>query len=258
MCGGNRRSEMAEIKPVKGLSWGPGAVGNAEWSGARLRDVLAKLKVQNNETWHVQFEGFDTDPTSNPYGASIPLTKAMDERGDVILAYEMNGKPLSRDHGFPLRVIVPGVVGARSVKWLAKIVVSPNESDSHWQQNDYKAFSPSTDWDTVDFKKSPAIQNMPITSAICNPLNGNTVKVDENGMVTVKGYAWSGGGQRIIRVDVTGDGGESWHVAELEQEDTKTAPSGRHWGWTLWTCKIPAPKRGKTVKQIKNFPNHPP
>lgn len=73
------------------------------------------------------------DPTSTHYAASIPLAKAMDERGDVILAYEMNGQPLSRDHGFPVRIIAPGIVGARNVKWLGKITISNVESDSHWQ-----------------------------------------------------------------------------------------------------------------------------
>lgn len=128
------------------------------------------------------------DPTSTPYAASIPLSKAMDERGDVILAYEMNDEPLSRDHGFPVRVICPGIVGARNVKWLGKITISNVESDSHWQQNDYKGFSPSTDWDTVDFSKSPAIQNMPVTSAICNPGNNTTVSVNKDGCINLKGY----------------------------------------------------------------------
>nr|XP_016931800.1 sulfite oxidase, mitochondrial [Drosophila suzukii] len=237
MCGGNRRSEMTKVKAVKGLSWGAGAVGNAKWSGARLCDVLKQLGVQPDETKHVIFEGADLDPTSHPYGASIPLAKALDPRGDVILAYEMNDEPLSRDHGFPIRVIVPGTVGARNVKWLTRIVVADRESDSHWQQNDYKGFSPSTDWDTVDFSKSDAIQAMPVTSAICTPQPGSRVKIDDDeGHIAVRGYAWSGGGRKIVRVDLSNDEGLTWHVAELEQEDI---PDGRHYGWSLWTARLP-------------------
>lgn len=245
MCGGNRRSEMTKVKPVKGLNWGPSAVGNAEWTGVRLRDVLAKHGIKSDEVKHVHFEGLDHDPTFTPYAASIPLSMAMNERGDVLLAYKMNGTELSRDHGYPIRVIVPGVVGARNVKWLGKIVVSAVESDSHWQQNDYKGFSPSTDWDTVDFSKSPAIQNMPVTSAICSPKNGEGMKLDSDGMMTVKGYAWSGGGNRIVRVDVTADGGKTWQCAELQQDN---APSGRHFGWTLWSARIPVPESGSHVE----------
>lgn len=183
------------------------------------------------------------DPTSTHYEASIPLPKAMDPRGDVILAYEMNGQTLPRDHGFPLRVVCPGIVGARNVKWLSRITVSDSESDSHWQQNDYKGFSPSTDWDTVDFTKSPAIQDMPITSAICTPQPGQQIIRNKNGTVTVKGYAWSGGGKKIVRVDLTADGGKTWHVAKLkhdtkENDDTSNL-YGRNWAWALWTIDIP-------------------
>lgn len=90
-------------------------------------------------------------------------------------------------------------------------------------------FSPSTDWGNVDFLKSPAIQNMPVTSAICSPLSGELVNV-VNGFVTIKGYAWSGGGNKIVRVDITGDGGKTWQTAELEQEnnDLSTVSTGRH------------------------------
>lgn len=126
----------------------------------------------------------------------------MDPRGDVILAYEMNGQLLPLDHGFPLRVICPGIVGARNVKWLSRITISTAESDSHWQQNDYKGFSPSTDWHDVDFSASPPIQNMPVTSAICNPAQNQNVSINENGCITVQGYAWSGGGSQIIRVNI--------------------------------------------------------
>lgn len=200
----------------------------------------------------MQFEGLDMDPMSTHYAASVPLAKAMDPRGDVILAYEMNGKPLSRDHGYPVRVIVPGVVGARNVKWLGRIVVSNQESDSHWQQNDYKGFSPSTDWDTVDFTKSPAIQNMPVTSAICYPNNDQKVKINENGCITVKGYAWSGGGNKIVRVDLTVDGGKSWHVASINHsKDTEKDSSnlnGRNWAWSLWTAELPVPKNAKNIE----------
>lgn len=181
------------------------------------------------------------DVSASPYAASIPLYKAMDPRCDVILAFEMNGEPLNRDHGYPIRVIVPGTVGARNVKWLGRIVIAPAESDSHWQQGDYKGFSPSTDWDTVDFSKSPAIQNMPVTSAICQPQPGEVVRRDGHGNVVVKGYAWSGGGAKIVRVDVTGNAGQTWQVAELEGEESERSslPNGRNWSWTLWTAHIP-------------------
>lgn len=249
MCGGNRRSEMHNVKAVKGLSWGNAAVGNAIWSGPKLCEILKNLGIESDDKRHVHFEGLDEDPTSTKYSASITLSKAMDPRGDVILAYEMNGVPLPRDHGHPVRVIVPGVVGARNVKWLGRITICSEESDSHWQKDDYKGFSPSINWDNVDFSKSPAIQNMPVTSAICSPLNDEAVKV-VNGYVTVKGYAWSGGGNKIVRVDITGDGGKTWQTAELEQEtnDLSTVSIGRHWSWTLWTAKVPVSKGTSNIE----------
>ncbi|XP_055373070.1 sulfite oxidase, mitochondrial [Condylostylus longicornis] len=245
MCGGNRRSEMHDYKSVKGLYWGKAAVGNAKWSGVKLRDILLSMGVKSNEKQHVIFEGADLDPACNPYGGSIALSKAMDERGDVILAYEMNGQPLTRDHGYPLRVIVPGVVGARSVKWISRISVSDHESDSHWQQNDYKGFSPSTDWDTVDFSKSPAIQNMPVTSAICIPSPGESVKVSK-GVIQIKGYAWSGGGNKVVRVDITADGGDNWIVADIIRQGEEQP--GKHYGWVIWQAEIPVKKNQKEIE----------
>ncbi|XP_057332007.1 sulfite oxidase, mitochondrial [Microplitis mediator] len=237
MCGGNRRSEMNAIKSLKGLSWNVGAVGNASWTGARLCDVLADLKINEDDWKHVQFEGYDLDPSGTPYGGSIPISRALDPRADVLLAYEMNGQPIPRDHGYPIRVIVPGVVGARNVKWLGKIIISNEESWSQFQRGDYKGFSPSVDWDTVDFSKSPAILDMPVTSAICTPTPGESVKL-KDGKMPVKGYAWSGGGKKIIRIDLTVDQGKTWYVAD-HMIDDENAKEGRHWSWTLWTAEIP-------------------
>ena len=259
-CGGNRRSEMIKEKPVKGLNWGVSAISNAEWTGVLLRDLLlyAGLTdeiIEMRSLRHVQFEGLDEAGGTN-YGASIPIDKAWDPKGDVLVAFEMNGEPLTRDHGFPLRVITPGIVGARSVKYVGKIYASGEESPSHWQQKDYKSFQPGTDWNNVDWKSANAIQDMPVTSAICDPVVDQRVSLD-NDEIVVKGYAWSGGGRSIIRVDVSTDDGNTWKSAELlptitgrhgadQDLSTKlTAPridlpyNPRAWSWTHWIAKLP-------------------
>lgn len=256
-CAGNRRSDMHKTKQVKGLNWGIGAIGNATWSGVKLRDVLlAAGYTLDDAKWakHVQFEGLDQDVAGTTYGASIPLRKAISEDGDCLLAYEMNGEVLPADHGFPIRVIVPGTVGARNVKWLGKIIVSAEESTSHWQQNDYKGFSPSTDWDTVDYKSAPAIQELPIQSAITIPADGAVVdRSDEE--VTIKGYAWSGGGREVVRVDVSVDGGNTWKIAQLKCSDKGgdggiSPPPGQAWAWKLWELTVPLPEDMKEMEIV--------
>ncbi|XP_068598095.1 sulfite oxidase, mitochondrial [Brachionichthys hirsutus] len=251
-CAGNRRSEMNKVKRVKGLNWGIAAISNATWSGARLRDVLLAAGYGPDVAkWalHVQFEGLDEDVTGTTYGASIHLNKAVSEDGDVLLAYEMNGEELPADHGYPVRVVVPGTVGARNVKWLGRIRVSAEESGSHWQQNDYKGFSPGTDWDTVDFTSAPAIQELPVQSAITTPADGAAVDRSSE-EVTVKGYAWSGGGREVVRVDVSLDGGETWQVAELKGGGTGDAPPGRAWAWKLWEVTAPLPAGSRELEIV--------
>uniref|UniRef100_A0A8C5MLY3 Sulfite oxidase, mitochondrial n=1 Tax=Leptobrachium leishanense TaxID=445787 RepID=A0A8C5MLY3_9ANUR len=245
-CAGNRRSEMNAVKQVKGLDWGTAAISTARWAGVRLRDVLQHAGYTENtpNANHVQFEGLDCDITGTSYGASITFAHAMRKENDVLLAYEMNGQEIPRDHGFPLRVIVPGIVGARNVKWLGRIVVSEEESRSHWQQNDYKGFSPSVDWDTVDFTTSPAIQDLPIQSAITEPHPGQEVVPNSEGNLTLKGYAWSGGGREVVRVDVSLDGGKTWQVAELTGEKQK---AGQAWAWKIWQLSVPMPSEAKEL-----------
>ncbi|NXE03249.1 SUOX oxidase, partial [Chaetorhynchus papuensis] len=229
-CAGNRRSEMSRVRPVKGLAWDIGAISTARWGGARLRDVLLHAGFGDKPPsaegeWHVCFEGLDVDASGTPYGASIPFERAVSADAEVLLAYEMNGRELPRDHGFPVRVVVPGVVGARSVKWLRSVAVSAAESPSHWQQNDYKGFCPSVDWDSVDFRAAPAIQELPVQSAITEPRAGAAVPAGE---LTVKGYAWSGGGREV---DVSLFFFWTWRAAFFFFERPQRF---FFFAWTLW------------------------
>lgn len=238
-CAGNRRDELNATEEVKGLKWGAGAISNAKWAGVLLSDVLREVGLDpaNANVRHVQFEGADQDKmTGIRYGASIPVHLAVDSQRDVLLAYEMNGQPLPRDHGYPVRVIAPGIVGARQVKWLQRVVTSPQESASHWQQFDYKGFSPSVNWDTVDFSTAPAIQELPVQSAICEPTPGSSVSGKS---VDVKGYAWSGGGRSVVRVDVSADQGRTWYTAKLNKPEQQ--PAHQSWAWTPWTAEVQLP-----------------
>ena len=246
-CAGNRRADLASVKKVKGLLWTGGAIGNAEWTGVRLRDVLLYAGVKDMEEYsslqHIHLEGLDNNAlTGESYGASIPIHKAMDIRGDCILAYQMNGEELPRDHGYPIRAVIPGTVGARNVKWLSKIVTSKDEYGGFWQQKDYKGFSPNVDWDTVDFSTAPAIQELPVQSLICSPKDNASLNVSD-GEVCVSGIAWSGGGRGVIRVDVSCDGGKTWKTADLI-EGSKQIP-GRAWAWTTWSTTLQLPSNGE-------------
>lgn len=146
-CGGNRRSELNTVRKTSGLAWGLGAMSTAQFTGVRLRDVLLDAGVVGDgRAAHVQFEGVDGTK------ASIPIEKAIAQHGDVLLAYEMNGEELPPDHGYPLRVIVPGHVGVRNIKWVKRIVASREEADGVWQRGmAYKAFGPDvTSLDGID------------------------------------------------------------------------------------------------------------
>lgn len=271
-CAGNRRDDIHHYHHVHGLGWGVGGIGTAKWAGAKLVDILKYAGVtdediQRAELKHAQFDGLDRD-FQQSYGASIPIDKAVDPKGDVILAYEMNGEELPPDHGFPIRAVCPGIVGARNVKWLAKVRLSKIEHQSQWQQLDYKGFSPNTDWTNVDWKSAPAIQELPVQSAIVSPQHNTnvflqkgqiTVPPTEDGkeqpttFLSVAGYAWSGGGRGIVRVDVSADGGKTWHTANLHAVDQQQ-DLNRRWAWTLWKAQIPIPeelaKKGERVEIV--------
>ncbi|CAF3740082.1 unnamed protein product [Rotaria sp. Silwood1] len=247
-CAGNRRSGMNNEQQgtVQGTSWYVGAIGNARWTGVKLRDVLESFGL-DKEGKHVQFIGLDCDSSQRCYGASIPIEKALND--DTLIAYEMNDETLTSDHGYPLRVLVPGTVGARSVKWVNRIIVSDKESDSHWQKADYKILPSSIkEPKQIDYDRVPALQESNVQSAICYPASdddGNKVKIlsikpndddIKNKKLTIKGYAFSGGGRQIHNVQISLDHGKTWFLTELEQ---LAQPYMRAWSWTLWTYDIP-------------------
>ncbi|KAI1372368.1 Oxidoreductase, molybdopterin-binding domain-containing protein [Hypoxylon crocopeplum] len=249
-CSGNRRNDMTRYaKKTNGLQWTVGAISCAKWEGVRLRDVLAdaglSLEKPGEDAQHIQFSGLEA------YGASIPISAILDPMGDVLLAFKMNDAPLPRDHGFPVRVIVPGHVAARCVKWVNKIVVSDEESNTTWQRRDYKCFGPNEvkqDWD-----KYKAIQVMPITSAITRTTlkprdkrpNEGTGASTGGPVVEVEGYAYSGGGREIQRVDISLDGGETWDQAQLV-DDTQLERGSKAWCWKRWKYEARLPEASKS------------
>ena len=252
-CTGNRRTGFRSVSnapgDVKGLPWTIGAISNAKWSGPRLGDVIVKFFGSRENIppsiKHVHLTGRDNDGNGQFYAVSIPIERALDERSDVILALKMNDEPLPLDHGAPIRVIVPGAAGCRSVKWLNKIDLSSKESDAFWQKEDYKSFSPSQGWNGLDFNSAPSVMSTPVQSAICSV----SIKTDEatnNSYAVLKGYAFSGGGNAIIRVDVSGDGGKTWSSANLEGEHEEVSngqlPYRQTYSWTLWEAVIDLPK----------------
>ena len=135
---GGRRAGLIAIRDIPGQPWGPGATGTATWTGVALGDVLA-LAGPRHGAAHVGFEGAEPCPEATPierFGGSIPLAKAC--RPEVLLAWAMNGEPLPVVHGAPLRVVVPGYIGARSVKWLERVEVRARPWEGYFQHVIYR------------------------------------------------------------------------------------------------------------------------
>lgn len=231
-CAGNRREDFLRIEEIPGeVAWGAEAISNAVWAGAALREVLAAAGVQD-EAAHAAFVGLDQVEKRNEkfgFGGSIPLEKALN--AEVLLAYEMNGEPLPMVHGFPVRAVVPGYIGARSVKWLERITLQVKPSDNYYQAHAYKLFPPHIRAETADWENALMLGEQSLNAAICQPVDGATL---ERGAITVQGYAVAGGNRRVERVDVSIDGGETWTVADWES-------GNQSWAWRFWQARIELP-----------------
>lgn len=232
-CAGNRRTEFASTsKKASGLQWVSGAMSNAEWAGVRLSDVL-KLAGVKSDAKHVWFDGLDeviekTETIS--FGGSIPLDKAMADTPTTpgaMLATQMNGRVLLPEHGFPLRSVVPGFIGARSVKWLGKITLADRPSPNRFVASSYKIVTediPSA------FDAASPLYEQSLNAMICSPAEGAAVSGDR---LTVKGFAMASGhaGRRVKLVEVSTDNGQSWQPAKF------TSPV-RDFCWVLWSADV--------------------
>jgi sulfite oxidase len=228
-CAGNRRAGLVAIRDIPGEApWGPGATGTATWTGVALADVLA-LAGPLHESSDVGFEGADVSSEVDPvqrFGGSIPLDKA--SRSEVLLAWAMNGEPLRAVHGAPLRVVVPGYIGARSVKWLERVELRSEPWPGYFQHVVYRLVP-------ADGTPGPGA-GMPLglvalNSDVLSPRDGQTVAA---GPVEVRGHAFAGGDRYVSRVDVSTDGGVTWIQASLLED------LGR-WAWRQWRVTLDLP-----------------
>ncbi len=228
-CAGNGRSFYQPRMP--GAQWKFGSVGNAVWTGVRLRDVMAKFGLKKGST-QLLLDGADVPiGKMQDFQRTIPVEKALDP--DTILAFEMNGKPLTAEHGFPIRVIAPGWASDSWVKWLQKIDVLDHEFDGFWMKTAYRHpaqhIAPGT---AIDPKDMVPVTDLNVKSLIATPDAWAAP-----GTVTIRGVAWSNTSP-VTKVDVSVDGGKSWQPAKLGGKGTKygfrafnyvwKAPEGNH------------------------------
>jgi len=195
-CAGNGRG-LYHLPSTAGTQWGRGAVGNAAWKGVRMDTILRKAGALP-EAKHVWLEAADSAPlpTVPRFLRSIPLEKAM---SDGLLAHAMNGAPLHRLHGAPLRAIVPGWYGMASTKWVTKLRLEAAPSDNHFMAKGYRYAYPGE-----DPAQAPPVEEMRVKSVITRPLEGARVA---SGSVRVQGFAWAGPtGVRLVEISADGGG----------------------------------------------------
>jgi DMSO/TMAO reductase YedYZ molybdopterin-dependent catalytic subunit len=217
-CAGNGRSFLRQR--VDGVQWGAGAIGHAEWTGAPLRLVLQRAGIRAGAV-EVLFEGVDSGkepdhPAPMCFARSLPLAKAFDP--DTLLVVRMNGEPLEPNHGFPLRLFVPGWYGVASVKWLRRIEVLNHRFQGYFQTKKY-----TRQRMTAQGSELVVVGPMAVKSEIVRPTPGATLGVGTN---RVFGLAWAGE-EAVAGVAVSTDRGQSWNDAEL------LGPRAPY-SWALW------------------------
>lgn len=204
-CAGNGRKYMRPLP--EGVSWNLGAVSTAHFAGVRLCELLERAGV-GSRVCEILFIGADSgdieDGREIRFERSVPLDRAL--HPDTLLAMEMNGAPLTPSHGFPLRLVVPGWYGVASVKWLTEIRAIEQPFAGHFQAEKYVYVG------EPGIPEHAPVREMRVRSLIAAPSDGTKRPVGET--IEIAGTAWSGSG-RIVSVELSTDGGESWFPARL-------------------------------------------
>ncbi|CAF3009214.1 unnamed protein product [Rotaria sp. Silwood2] len=220
VCAGNRRKEQNVVRKGNGFNWGSAGHSTALFTGVLINEVL-KIAKPKHGARYMCMEGADKLPNGY-YGTSIRLSIAMDPAMGVMLAYKMNGEPLTPDHGRPLRIVIPGQIGGRSVKWLKRIIITDKASDNWYHIFDNRVLPTMITPEVVAEQKHwynderYALYSLNVQSAICYPAHEEIVKVQEGKSYPVQGYAYNGGGVRVGRVEVSLDQGQTWKLTNID------------------------------------------
>jgi DMSO/TMAO reductase YedYZ molybdopterin-dependent catalytic subunit len=237
-CSGNSRSRLQPRVP--GGQWGNGAMGNAMWTGVRLRELLDMAAVKSGSV-QVQFQGLETGQGPEGLGSNLFL-KSLDLGNPVldecVVAYLMNGEPLPMLNGFPVRLVVPGYFATYWTKCLTWIRVLDASDENFWMKTGYRVpDTPRGNTTPEDVKagkvKTVPVERFPVRSFLISP-DGSS-KIPAGMIVTLRGIAFSGFG-RVNQVEVSDDGGRNWMAARLGYDHG--AYSFRTWE-ASWTAKSP-------------------
>lgn len=233
-CGGNGRAFFDP--PASGNQWTYGAVGCANWTGVRLKDVLNAAGVKDNVVYtaHVGADShLSGDPDKLPISRGVPIAKAMTD--DVLIAFAMNGKALHPMNGAPLRLVVPGWPGSCSQKWLERITLRDVVHDGpKMTGTSYRVPNrPVAPGEEVEKKDFVIIERMPVKSLITHPATGAELAARQ---VEVRGHAWSGD-RTVERVDLSTDFGATWTPAGLDAPVNSGA-------WQNWRQTLSFPQAG--------------
>jgi sulfane dehydrogenase subunit SoxC len=218
-CAGNGRSffDTQQGRPASGTQWKLGAVGVAEWTGVPLGRILELAGLKSTAV-DVMPEGLDPEVTGQGHvRRPIPIEKALED--DTLLVYGMNGQPLPEDHGFPVRLLVPGWVGIANIKWVGRIEVSEEPLFSPWNTTSYRLFGNAY---APDF---PVLTHQEVKSAFELPFPAEL----RAGWHILTGRSWSGH-SKIKRVEVSFDGGTHWLRAQRVGRNISNA-------WVRWAVK---------------------